>query len=941
MRTKRRINLLAVGLGAVTMSASVMGQGNAVNEFNAESSTPATYSFGDQNNWQAPGGPGSWGVNGNEVNGSLQFNMNNGGAAGNQITINEIFGTYTGISEISTVGGNVNSSLTLSGPGLLSMSSSTGEVRIVPTVDLILDVNISAQGNLILDTSQLTPGDEILAFTSDLIMSDPGAILRIQGAGNTLFTSGSTIAMNGTLIVGENDNDSAVLNLEGGVDLIGDIALIVNQNAVLNLGGGLATTYEFGSLNGSGRILAADGDIVNFVLNGGTISNFNGYFNLEDDNSNLTVTGAGTRLTLGAGWNPDGSYPGLPPNIGTNFINGTLNVLDGGFVLITPIFEPGSGLNLTTLSSTLFIDGGTFGGEGTVELQFDFPDPNFVINSGWLLGGNQLGTGTLSFGGSITTPSFGDDAGIMVYYNPENPNVDEFGDAVPYIEFTSIALASFLPGANIFINILNPENQGWISDETELLLMENNSGFADTFVDATGGDWDAFTNMVTRSVEIFTDTGEEDFNQLIARITANYAAPAGDLAGLGSYLNSLIPDARQDPFGAQADLLAAIDENAFSLASYQNTLATGLLPQSQFAAERATADNMYSNVARRNIREVAIGTRGPGMLKADAMSSPMLLASLQEQGAVQGSSSNSPPQVIINGSPIDPNPKKQNSDVFQTLFVDGYGQWTRMNQIGNVVGYDASTYGVATGWGIALSDGLTLGLTAGWENTSVTLNQDLGDATVNSFRGTPFISWSGTDGTLEQYAILSIGGGYNTADGVQRSSLTGLIPEANYNLTGWEFDFDGTVGTRIPLTESFALQPEASIRYSLLEYTGNLDEPGIPDADYKGGDFNFFIGRIGTNVEWLVAPSLRLSAGVGYQGQAIDYGTAQFEIPGAPGGASQTIRESGGNGTLNQIYTGVQLLWAPSWNTSFSVSYDGAFGDGEQNALTGGFLIRF
>ena len=89
--------------------------------------------------------------------------------------------------------------------------------------------------------------------------------------------------------------------------------------------------------------------------------------------------------------------------------------------------------------------------------------------------------------------------------------------------------------------------------------------------------------------------------------------------------------------------------------------------------------------------------------------------------------------------------------------------------------------------------------------------------------------------------------------------------------------------------------------------------------------------------EWLLAPELRLSCRGGYQGQYIDYGNASF---GLPGGLAQVSADAG-NGNVSQFYTGVQLLWAPSWNTSISVGYDGAFGDGQRNGLSGGLLIRF
>ena len=947
MRTKTRISLLAAGLTIATINGSVLAQ----NQFNAGSPTPETLSFDDQNNW-ANGGPDSWGPNAHQVNGLLQFDMSLLGGLGNQILVESIFGTYTGISGITTTGGNAESSLTLTGPGIFSMSNPQGDVLINPTVELNLDINLVVSGNLVVDTSGMANQlVQFVNFAQDLIMADPGATLTITNAGGLLggvvvFESGSSLSMNGTIVVGTNGDlsDQVELKLDGGAEISGNIALQIWDGGTVNFGADSViaeTQYVFSSINGNGVITNTDG-VANLLINGGTVSNFSGHFNLGAGSS-LTVSGQGTTLILGAG---EGAVA-AGPNPSTNVIDapnfgseGGLFIEDGAIVVVTPVIPGIDGF--ATLQAPVSISGGgIFGGNGLVNLVGTFPSNAFNISDGWLMGGSRTGEGQLVLGG-LALGFFGDDSGLLVNYDHTGYQQGETSAHTdPYIALAGGALIpfNFLPGTNIHVNLLIDEGDSWISDQTQLTILSNGQAVEGIFVDITNGDWDGSTNLVTRYLDIETDTQDSSFSELYAYIRADYEKPAGELSGIGSYLNSLVATARTDPEGTVAELLASLDAQAGSLATYQSALATGIMPQSQMVAERVTADNMYSNVARRNIREVAIGTRGPGMLKADAMSNPMLLASLQEADALPGAINNSPPQVIVNGEKITPK-KETNSDVFQTLFLDGYGQWSRMDQVGNVVGYDASTYGVATGWGLALADGLTVGLTAGWENSSVTLDYDLGDATVNSFRGTPFISWSGSTGDTEQYGILSIGGGYNTVDGVQKSSLA-MIQSANYSLTGWEFDLEGTVGTRVPLSESFALQPEASMRYSLLEYSGNLNQPGMPESDYKGGDFNYFTGRIGTNIEWLMAPSLRLSAGVGYQGQSIDYGTAQFEIPGGIPGASQTIRESGGNGTINQVYTGVQLLWAPSWNTSLSVSYDGAFGDGEQNAITGGLLIRF
>ena len=944
MRLNTSKVLLLTGAALVQLNTWAIA-GQAVNEFDASSTTPVILDF-TGNNW-TQGGPGTWG-SGTVVNGSLNFTMAPVSGSGSDVTVNGIDSQYTEISSLSTTAGTANSSLTLEGTGGFLMNDITGQVDITPTVNLNLQIEIEVACDLLIDTSKLVSlASQSINFSDDLILTKDDARLTIGGNGTVNFNAGSTLDMNGTLTVGTDDQDTARLNIREGAELNGAIDLEVNQQARVLI---TNNNLTFNSISGTGIIQDSNSLSASALLiNGGTSSEFTGTLLLNLD-STLTVSGQNTTLILGAG-STDGT------TLLTNRV-GQLRVTDGGTVLITPMMLNGQSFpSIETLNTRLFIDGGTFGGEGTVALSENFPNLNFELESGWIQGGNNQGTGTLNFKGlafgGLDFIVFDDDAGLKVYYDPTNPNVDSEGNANPYITFENqTAGVQFTPGANIQINLIgqpdyfdpNPNTtieqwfeNGWQSFEGQLLLLS--TPFEGSLLNLTNGDWDASTNLATRVVTMSTNSSNPGFTELYANITADYAANAGQYQVIGNLLNSLIPSARADPFGADAFLLTSLDwdnyYNGGGTASYLKALQQNLTPQSALVANRLTANNMYFDVSRRNLREVAIGTRGPGMLKAENGRAPALMASQQEADAVTANSTTSAPRVIIQGNP---NRKKASSDVFQALFVDGYGRWDRMDDEGSVVGYNATNTGVATGWGIGLSEGITIGLTAGWENSSADLLDNLGNTKVNSFRGTPFISWSGINGGTEQYAMLMMGGGYNTADGLQKSALPVAGGQnATFNITGWEYDVEGAVGARVPLSDSIAIQPEASLRYSLLSYSGTIDPQGGPSTDYDGGDTSFINGRIGAAMEWLISPSLRISGSAGYQGQSINFGEAQYTVPFGLGRVNLDF----GSGQINQVYTGAELLWAPSWNTSFSISYDGAYGDGDQNAISGSILIRF
>ena len=146
----------------------------------------------------------------------------------------------------------------------------------------------------------------------------------------------------------------------------------------------------------------------------------------------------------------------------------------------------------------------------------------------------------------------------------------------------------------------------------------------------------------------------------------------------------------------------------------------------------------------------------------------------------------------------------------------------------------------------------------------------------------------------------------------------------------------GSVGTRIPVQDTLAVQPEASIRYSMVHFDGTETDAGI-ESDYSGDDFQYFRGRIGVSLEWFATPELRARGSIGYQGQYLNWSNASFSLPNGLG----MVSESGGSDSVNQAYVGMQLEWAPSWNTAISFGYEGAFGQATQNSITGGFLLRF
>ena len=927
----------------MSMTALLHAQ-QADNDYNAS----ASGSFTDQGKWSgAGGGPAGW-PGGTDVGGSIEFNLN----AGTDITIDDIILNYTGITDLITTDNGATSQLRLEGTGSLHFSNPTGTVTITPGSGLTLAVDMYFDGDVIIDTTKILNGavervsiEELMALTS------PGATLSIFGPGAVTFEADSTLDMNGTIIVGQDDGSGNPIigtliileqqTITGAIDLI--IQGRGNNSSTVFLGdvGTLGQNFSLNSLAGNGNLTTSSANL-EITNSTGADLEFNGSLQID---GNLILSGGSLLLA------PDVvtvATSSLALSDGSG-LSGIIELLNGASLYLRPYDFPG----IPTLTDfTLNLQGGSFGGNANVALGQGGANGSLNLNSGWLMGGDYLdGGGSLVISGfAVGNPfsgggavNFDSDMGLMANHNlfgdPRDPTQ-------AFIQFTDIGFLQFNFFTPVMFNFLisNPNNlplnelivnSQWLGSNTELIIFEGPG----TNLDFTFDTWVTSTNLVTRSLNVFTDTGEEfgEFFQLLATVGADYVAPAGGLGGIGQSMNDLITIANGDPTSEAANLLLYLDYNAGSLASYQAAL-SGMLPNSQFAADRVTADNMYSGVTRRNIRELAIGTRGPGMIRAENLQNPILLAALQEEEAASATNTQTdllaPAEITIQTSGTS----KKNDDVFQALFGEGYGRWNNMESVGLVSGYSARSVGVSGGWGVGLADGLTVGLSAGWENTKATMKNNFGDFTVDSFRATPFLSWSDSNGEIERYFMFGVGGGYNTSNGEQNQKAGPLSTVYNFDMTGWEVDIEAAVGTRVPMSETFAIQPEASIRYTLLNYSGtNTEKTTNIESDYTGDDFQFFTGRLGFGMEWLLDPFSRVTASIGWQGQYLDYGSAEFMLPGALAMTSQ----DGGRGTVNQVYVGTQLLFNPNWNTAISIGYEGAFGDGSSNAFTGSLILRF
>ena len=504
-------------LGAFTttcvLSLTAALHGQAANEYDAN----ADGSFSDQSNWTS-GGPDTWADQ--NVDGDIEFDV----LGGSDITISGIDLAYTGITDLITSDDGAISQLVLEGTGSLHFSNPGGTINpenglttvtITPGSGLTLAIDTFFDGNLTIDTTKITNGaaenvtiEELMALTS------PNALLLIYGTGGVVFQAGSTLEMNGTIQVGtDNDGDpiTGSLTIFDGQTLVGAVELVIEGRtgqgvSRVILGDSVIANQEFTlhGLSGNGIL---ETDSANLTLLGGSTSNFGGTLALDGD---LTLSGQGTVLNLFPTPTAEGVF------ITTSIINGNIEVSNGAQLLLGPNLIFGTdNLQPTINELNLILNGGYFGGNAQIGLSGDFFSPNLQLNSGWLVGGNfHTGEGALNFASGIGFGNlfFTNQMGIWATYDHDLGRTN----TEAYIDTSGLITFGFLPGANIHVNLI--EHDQWMPDNIELLILENNSGFSNAFNDLTGGNWNGTTSLVTRQLELFTDTNDTGFNQLFATI---------------------------------------------------------------------------------------------------------------------------------------------------------------------------------------------------------------------------------------------------------------------------------------------------------------------------------------------------------------------------------------------------------------------------------------
>jgi len=803
------------------------------------------------------------------------------------------------------------------------------------------DENIALSGFASLLVGSIDLTDSAL---EDLGFGDGEYVVELGGTGAANTTSLSlnndsiVVVGNNSSITGASSNGEATLQMNGDSTFIvqlggsasfeklqlssgfistaGDMSfdeLSTSATIDILLGGSVSSTGD-ASFNGSSTTNVNGGDLLvateigtglNVDIGGDIFVTNAGSFNAG---AQSIISGEGTTINLDGTVVLDSASAAFA---GDFTVNGALYALNGSLITYQaantvddPILNLASGTigggsllddnGVSTIDLSAYDDnedpltiGTLFGG------YYDSSDGSFNAGYGTLaldLGGNNLSdfSGNLLFG-------IGYDEDSMTGYNTLIELIDGTLEAT---EDTTLDLVisgdSYLPTGTI-----------WSLFNTDDIV----------------GDWQDIvvngTNSVTRT---FSTDGLNDGE---VAILADYIAPAaggnGVVTGNAQWLQeqSDMVNTPGEENQVLQDLLLGIDEIG-TTQQYQkavtalspNTLASGL----QIVADPASF-TAYSEALSEMRNANELGRPGPAR-RPLGQKSQSLFAAQDEADTVRSQ--------YGYGAGAESGQRRM-EDNNAIAFVQGYGRSLDLQNTGEIIGLNASQWGVLTGFGRQITDNSVLGLLVGYDSFSGDLNDDFGTVDVGTVRVGPFFGWS--DGTWN--VDLALTGAYNDWRGTRNTFLAG-DPSYDWSTAGWEIDFSANAGYRIPVGGGLNIVPEGSIIYSYIKTDAYTESGGPSPSTVSADAFNGFIGRLGANLEVLSISGLIIEGSLGWQGNFGSGGQVETAVGGSSGLTSPEYANR------NNIYYGTQFTWMPTWDIALTFRYEGRTGDGTNDQYFGG-----
>lgn len=267
-------------------------------------------------------------------------------------------------------------------------------------------------------------------------------------------------------------------------------------------------------------------------------------------------------------------------------------------------------------------------------------------------------------------------------------------------------------------------------------------------------------------------------------------------------------------------------------------------------------------------------------------------------------------------------------------FIAGSGQWIGLDSDGNSDGYDITTGGLSVGADYRLSDGVVVGLLAGYARTDAELSRD-GSLRTNSGKLGLYGSWFGNGCYLNGL----VSGGYNDYD-IKRDGLGGRV---HGDTEGGEFNVLLSGGHDFTLGK-VSIGPVIEGQYTRIAYDGFREHGSVAPLEIQDNDSDSLRSRLGARASALfqvgkvaVRPEVRLAWEHEYLDQSRPT-DARFA-----NGVGGVFRVEGPDHGRDSLLINASVTLLSGERLSTFVAYDGVIGrdNYDSHSVSGGVNWSF
>jgi outer membrane autotransporter protein len=164
-------------------------------------------------------------------------------------------------------------------------------------------------------------------------------------------------------------------------------------------------------------------------------------------------------------------------------------------------------------------------------------------------------------------------------------------------------------------------------------------------------------------------------------------------------------------------------------------------------------------------------------------------------------------------------PSSGSSDSLNSIWISGFGSWSRQSNVNGLFGYKYNVGGVVLGYDRQLASvpGLTLGLNAAWSSGRLRSNDGYSSAKTNTFSVGGYATYEFDNGLFFQGTL---GFGFTDTDFDSRQVFGGR-KESSFRSNSFQVGLD--VGYNFAVSENFSIIPTIGINYVHINQSGWRD----------------------------------------------------------------------------------------------------------------------